>query len=339
MEKAHRSRRLNRWNDDPVLDKNGNAVVLREHDLQPQDLKCLELLARFRYLRTSHFPALVGGNAKYRQRRLNLLARKPNKYVHRPSVQMRNCDANYRDQIYELTKWGETVLRNRDINIPEHRLGDEKLFEHSMMINDTLASLASGIRPGRIVWWDELCRHPRFPADAVRRLQVQICHTFEGGRTATATFNYHNDSGGIFAIDMPGQPYRFFSLEAEHTNRVTSKSSLQQASFLRKFLAIQFIMENGLHRKQFGIPHVTHLVVAPTQARIESMKKLILRLTGGRGVSYILFRQVLAMKNAVGTCQLPDIYRLPWQRAGGSDISLDCITSASFAATFLGPAS
>jgi hypothetical protein len=328
MELTTRSCRLNRWSDDAVLDKNGNAIAVREHDLPPQDIKCLELLARFRYLRTSHFPALVGGNAKYRQRRLSLLSRKPNKYVHRPSAQQRAYDANYQDQIYELTKRGEMVLRNRDIEIPEHRLGDEKLFEHSMMINDTLASLAIGVQPGRIVWWNELCRHPRFPADAARMLQVQICHTFESGRTAAATFNYHNDSGGIFAIDMPERPYKFFSLEAEHTNRVASKSSLRQASFLRKFLAIQFVMENGLHRKQFGIPHVTHLIVAPTQARIESMKKLILRLTAGRGTPYILFRQVPVMRETVGARQLLDIYRLPWQRAAYPDI---CIAEGAVA--------
>lgn len=315
------------------MDKNGNAIAVREHDLQPQDIQCLQLLARFRYLRTSHFPALVGGNAKYRQRRLSLLSREPNKYVHRPSAQQRAHDANYQDQIYELTKRGETVLRKRDIEIPEHRLGDEKLFEHSMMINDTLASLAIGVQPGRIVWWDELCRHPRFPTDASRKLQVHIFHTFESGRTAVATFNYHNDSGGIFAIDMPGRPYTFFSLEAEHTNRVASKSSLQQASFLRKFLAIQFVMENGLHRKQFGIPHVTHLIVTPTQARIDSMKKLILRLTAGRGVSYIFFRQVPVIREAPTTRQVSEIYRLPWQRAGHPDI---CIAKSVAAAALAG---
>jgi hypothetical protein len=317
-----RSRRLNRWSDDPVLNANGNAVVLREHDLQSQDIQCLQLLARFRYLRTSHFPALTGGNAKYRQRRLNLLARKPNKYLNRPFAQRRAYDANYQDQIYELSKRGEAVLRNRDIAIPEHRLGDQKLFEHSLIINDALASLTIAVRPGRIIWWDELCRHPRFPADAARKLQVQICHTFERGRTATATFNYHNDSGGIFAIDMPGKPYRFFSFEAERTNRVTSKSSLQQASFLRKFLAIQFIMENGLHRKQFGMPHLTHLVVAPTKARIESIKKLVLDVTGGRGVPYILFRCAPSETRNTDAHRCPAIYSGPWERAGYPAISI-----------------
>jgi hypothetical protein len=322
MEQPMQSGRLNRWSDDPVSDANGDPVAVHEYDLLPQDIQCLQLLARFRYLRTSDFPALVGGNAKYRQRRLNLLARKPNKYVHRPLAQRRAYDANYQDQIYELTKRGEAALRKRDINMPEHRLGDEKLFEHSLMITDSLASLSIGARPGRIVWWDELCRHPRFPASAARKLQIQICHTFESGRTAAATFNYHNDSGGIFALDMPGQAYRFFSFEAEHTNRVTSKSSLQQASFLRKFLAIQFVMENDLHRKQFGIPNLTHLIVTPTKARIESMKKLVLDVTGGRGVSYILFRCMPVRRHTTDAHQRPAIYSEPWERAGYPAISI-----------------
>jgi hypothetical protein len=53
MEQAYRSRRRNRWSDEPVLDKNGNAVVLGERDLQTQDIQCLRLLARFRRTTTS----------------------------------------------------------------------------------------------------------------------------------------------------------------------------------------------------------------------------------------------------------------------------------------------
>ena len=81
------TKRLNRWSNEPALDQHGRAIAVEDHDLQPQDLKCFELLARFRYLRTSYFPALIGGNAKHRQRRLSLLARKPNNYLNRPSAQ------------------------------------------------------------------------------------------------------------------------------------------------------------------------------------------------------------------------------------------------------------
>jgi hypothetical protein len=322
MEIAPSTIRLNRWSEEPVLKKDGSLTAIAEHALQPLDLKCFELLARFRYLRTPFFPALIGGNPKHRQRRLSLLARQPNRYLNRPETQRRVFNANYRDQIFELGKRGEAVLKSRGVKLPAERLGDERLFEHSMMVNDVMASLAIGIQPARIVWWDELCSHPKFPAHAPRRLHVKIRHQFEHGALHHAEFDYQNDSNGIFAIDAPGQPYRFFSLEAEHTNRVAT-SNLNQTSFLKKFLAIQSIMENGLYKKAWGIPNLLHLVVVPSQARINTMKALIMRLTNNKGASYVLFREIPVMSDINRVCKpMPELYTAPWQRAGHSDLCL-----------------
>ncbi len=324
MEIAPTANQLNRWSDQPVLKKDGRPAAIGEHELQPLDLKCFELLARFRYLRTPYFTALIGGNAKHRQRRLSLLARQPNKYLARPDAQRRVFNANYRDQIFELSKRGEAVLKDRGFELPSERLGDEHLFEHSMMVNDVMASLAIGIRPARIVWWDELGRHPKFPAHAPRRLHVKIRHQFEHGGLHHAEFDYQNDSNGIFAIDLPGQPYRFFSLEAEHTNRVASTSNLNQTSFLKKFLAIKSIMENHLYKKAWGIPNLLHLVVAPSQARINTMKALIMRLTNDKGASYVLFREIPVMSDIDRVCKpMPELFSAPWQRAGHPDHCLN----------------
>jgi hypothetical protein len=93
---------LNRWSDQPVVRKDGSPAAIAEHELQPLDLKCFVLLARFRYLRTSYFPALIGGNAKRWHRRLSLLARQRNKYLERPDAQRRVINANYRDQIFRI---------------------------------------------------------------------------------------------------------------------------------------------------------------------------------------------------------------------------------------------
>jgi hypothetical protein len=61
-------------------------------------------------------------------------------------------------KFFELSKRGEKVLKNRGFGLPPERSGDERLFEHSMMVNDVMAALAIGMLPARIVWWDELCR-------------------------------------------------------------------------------------------------------------------------------------------------------------------------------------
>jgi protein involved in plasmid replication-relaxation len=321
MELATRSPRLNRWSDEPVLRRDGSPFAIEEHELRPSDLQVFELLARFRYLRTSYLAALIGGNAKHRQRRLSALARKPNKYLCRPDIQRRTYAANYRDQVYELAPRGEAVLARLGKAIPQQRLGDERQFAHAMMVNDTLASLALGARPGRLVWWDEIRAHPKFPTRAGDKMQVEVRHAFEDGRVEHAAFEYTNDSGGIFAIE-DGGPYRFFSFEAEHTNRVDC-GNLRQTSFLKKFLTIRHIMESQLHVKQWRIPNLLYLVVAPNQSRIDTMKKLILRETGGKGAPYVLFREVPTFDDFDRVCRpMAELATAPWQRAGYPDICM-----------------
>lgn len=321
MELATRPSRIDRWSDEPVLRKDGRVFAIEEHELQPADIAAFRLLARFRYLRTSHLAALIGGNAKHRQRRLAALARKPNKYLHRPDAQRRTYAANFQDQIYELAGRGEAVLRKRDDAIPPQRLGDERQFSHALMVNDTLASLVLGAPPGRLLWWDELRSHPKFPTHAADKITVGIRHAFAEDRVEHVSFEYTNDSGGIFAIELSG-PYQFFSLEAEHTNRVDC-GNLRQTSFLKKFLAIRQIMEGRLYASQWRIPNLTHLVVAPNQARIDTMKKLVLRETQGRGEPYLLFREIPTFHDFGRPCRpLPELATGPWQRAGHPDISI-----------------
>ena len=311
METRFRSR----WSYDPVL-KQGEPFAIS--DFTQLHLQIFQLLARHRHLRTSYFPAFAGMNAAYVQFVLRVLAANPNRYLDRVDGNT-YANSNYRDQIYELTKRGEAVLRQRGIPIPEDRLGDKALLSHSLMANDTMASLALGCRSGRIVWWDELSQHPRFPKDAAKKLHVKIRKHFGKGMHH-AEFDYNNDSNGIFAIDA-GSAYKFFSLEAEHTNRVNC-SNLNQASFLKKLLAIQFIMDNQLYKKQWGLPNLLHLVVTPNQTRIETMKNLILEETNGKGVSYILFKAIPTMEGFEPMKPMPQLYTAPWQRAGHPDISI-----------------
>ena len=162
-----------------------------------------------------------------------------------------------------------------------------------------------GEHAGRL-WWAVLPQTGR-----THQIRKHFAH---GDRVHHAEFDYTNDSDGIFAID-DGGPYRFFSLEAEHTNRVDC-NNLQQTSFLKKFLAIQAIMDSRLYQKAWGLPHLLHLVVVPSQARIDTMKTLILRETNGKGVPYILFREIPVMEGFRPIRPMPELYTEPWQRAG-----------------------
>jgi hypothetical protein len=306
--------RNSRWDNDPILDKDGkpDVAVIGE-----RDLAIFRLLNRYRYLRSNFIPEFTGGSYIPTIRRLDQLQRVPNKYLSRPEKQRAQPNANYRHLIYELAARGEHTLKDRGLYSEEKRFGDEILFAHSMMVNDTIASLELATRD--MIWWPEIAGRLQNPQ---RFIPVEISHQFKTG-LQTLEFDYQNDSNGPFGIRYPDGRARFFSLEAEHTNQVDC-NNLRKTSFLKKFLAIQQIMEKRLYQSVWGVPNLLTLVVAPFQARIDTMKDLILRETGGKGASYILFRVVPVLEDPFSTAKpMPDLFHGPWQRAGHPDLFLN----------------
>jgi hypothetical protein len=100
---------------------------------------------------------------------------------------------------------------------------------------------------GEMIWWPEIAARLKDPH---RSIPVHIEHQFDNGRK-TADFDYYNDSNGPFGIRYPDGTARFFSVEAKHTNQVDC-SNLTKTSFLKKFLAIKYIMENKLSHEALG---------------------------------------------------------------------------------------
>src|ERR1700730_5244455 len=155
-----------------------------------------------------------------------------------------------------------------------------------MMVNDTIQSLDL---EAKLVFF------PQVAPDVDRFIRVHVEHQFQSGKQKQS-FEYYNDSNGPFAIDYGGS-YRFFGLEAEHTNQVDC-GNLRKTSFLKKFLALKYIMDNHLYQSTWRIPNFLTLVVTKSQARIDTMKELILKLTNGKGASYVLFHAIPVMDDA-----------------------------------------
>jgi hypothetical protein len=115
---------------------------------------------------------------------------------------------------------------------------------------------------------------------------------------------------------------RFLSLEAEHTNQVDC-TKLTKTSFLTKYLVIRYLMENNLHTKQWDIPNLITLVVTSSQARIESMKKLIMRETTDKGCAYIASAVIPVLEDPFTSAEpMPELHTGRWQRAGYADVVL-----------------
>jgi len=194
-------------------------------------------------------------------------------------------------------------------------------------VSETIVSLEIG-HTGKMIWWPEIAGRLKEPH---RSIPVHIEHQFENGRK-TADFDYFNDSNGPFGILHQDGNARFLSLEAEHTNQVDC-SNLTKTSFLKKYLAIRYIMEKKLHTKQWGTANLMTLVVTSSQARIDTMKELIMRESNGKGCSYIAFAVIPVLEDPFKPAKpMPELYSQGWQRAGHPDLFLNSPTAKSAAA-------
>jgi len=76
--------RNSRWTRDPVVGRDGAAMVVRPTE---RDIEIFKLLVRYRYLPSNYIHAFIGGSEKALSHRLNLLSRKPNLFLTRPTQQ------------------------------------------------------------------------------------------------------------------------------------------------------------------------------------------------------------------------------------------------------------
>jgi hypothetical protein len=197
------------------------------------------------------------------------------------------------------------------------------------MVSETIVSLDIAVQT--MIWWPEIAS--RLGEREVNRfLPVHIEHHFASSGKKVADFDYYNDSNGPFGVRYDDGTARFLSLEAEHTNQVDC-NNLTKTSFLKKYLAIRYIMENDLHKKHWGIPNLITLVVTSSQARIDTMKALIMRETKDKGCPYIAFAIIPVLEDPFTAAKpMPELFTQGWQRAGQPDLFLSSPTAKKAAA-------
>lgn len=317
--------------------------------LQRRDIEILKLLRRYRFLRSTFIWQLLppehrGKSFKRFQDRLTDLFHETDTphggaYLDWPQQQRQAYNARYTASIYALSAAGEALLDDEGI-APDNltdlvcggRMAVNREFPHSMMICDTLASIELGTRSEpniRLVSWQEIMAKapPRTrQADNPFAIPVEISHTFSNADTrAHEKFRLVPD--GLFGLEysLPAgkKLYRFFAFEAERRNRVNT-GSLKGTSFLKKVLAYRAIIDTATHKTHFGIPNLLILTVAPTQARIETMKKMVFDLCDTAGSSSFLFR-CISTQGYGDQIEPPTAHMFcePWQRAQSTDFCLD----------------
>jgi hypothetical protein len=77
------------------------------------------------------------------------------------------------------------------------------------------------------------------------------------------------------------------------------------------------------HVRFRGLPNLITLVVTSSQARIDTMKDLIMRETKGKGAAHIAFAIIPVLEDPFKSAKpMPEPYTQRWQRAGRPDLFL-----------------
>lgn len=261
-----------------VRTSSGRRIVISK-----RDVAVLQLLYRYRFLRTPQIVAFLCPRSKRR-----LIERLGDLFheialVNRPAVQWRYGDPRCTSVVHELSPKGLEYLREHRL-VPQRavtlsRRGDKgrsQQFPHAMMITDTLATAELALRdvPGqRFVSVDEiLMRAPETTKNAKNPLAAPVTiHPNNAFPDIRAPWKTHVIPDGLFGIEylINGKKrYRFWALECERTSP-TRRSNARASSLARKHAAYHALIHSRGYKDHWNIPNLKVLVM--TQKDINLM--------------------------------------------------------------------
>jgi hypothetical protein len=314
---AKKQTRNSRWTRDPVID-DGKAVVVYPTD---RDIEIFKLLARYRCLSGDYIHAFVGGNLKALTRRLNSLSRKPNLYLARPHQQRGNASANHRPLIYALDERGSRELRERGVACPLK--SNHHNFAHELMVVQIMASIELGTRANpniRLISWPEIlasANTPQATRESPTPASIPVTYSIRGQRDGKGLIADAYPFGLERVIDG-NRSYVFFpGIEADCGTEPLDPSDPERSSIAGKFAGYTAVAEQRIYRSHFGFPNFLVPIIAATQTRMQSMMRLLDKMTDGRGSKMFLFKSFPAFTSPEKP-PAPDGHMLtePWQRAG-----------------------
>ena len=231
--------------------------------LQKRDLKILELIFDYRFLRSDHIKALVqdgGVELKTNQvilKRLQKLFH--NGLLDRPRDQVRYDMQGSDRMIYALGNGGADVLtealgidRGKIDWLKKNREVKRYYLQHVLMISEFRAALElalKGRRDVELVFWKQ--------GDEIRD---KVVATDEKGDKA----RYPIWPDGFFCLKTARGSLNFF-LEAD-------RSTMTNARFVRKVRGYWAYWKAGGHTKKYGIKYFRVLTITRSEARKENLR-------------------------------------------------------------------
>jgi hypothetical protein len=291
MRRGSDKHRNSRWDDTPVLDARGRPKVaaITERDVE----RIFKPLARYRYLPADYLHAFAGGSFDALTNRLNLLSRRPNRYVARPQQQRDSAAANHRRMIYELADRGARVLQERGLEY--HRARAPGSFAHELMACQVMASFEIGARATgeRLITWNEMSRSERVPESTRRSPRphyVPVSITIDGQRVDTHVAADAPPFAVARPVDNRIQYFLCLGIEADCATEPVDTSDFARSSIFKKLALYLAVDEHGVHRSHYGFPNFYLPFVTTNAARLASMMKLLERMTKGAGSKFLLFK-------------------------------------------------
>lgn len=313
----------------------------RQLQITDRDIEIFQLLSRYRYLRSSHLHALVGGKSYKRFiERLGHLYHEGG-YLDRPPQQWQAINARYMPAVYELGDVGERLMVEQGLLdavlsplLRKGRQGAVRQFHHDLMICDILASIEIGTRANsnlRFVSWQQILANPKMPASTralSNPLAIPVSVTYAGPRAgAMARWDKPLVPDALFGLEYSAdgrKTYRFFALEADRNSEPIARSNLHQTSYLRKVLQYREIAACKTFLTHWGVPNLFVLNVTTNEQHKGNIVRFVDGATEGKGSSYLLFKTMPSLASLEKAppptpCMLTD----PWHRAGHPDFRID----------------
>ncbi len=290
--------------------------------LTADDVEIVRLLARHRFLRSTHIAALVGRSLDRTNDRLSRLFHAG--YLDRPRAQLDYYpSAGSAPMVYALADRGARLLIERDgiefANVEwsrKNREAGRPFIEHQLEIMDFYVALqcaARGRGDVRVIHPDELvARFPDQRADARSpfALRVRLSHA-----------GVLHDIGVVpdlaFGLAFADGSRRCFVVEIDRGTMPVVRTDIRQTSFERKMRAYLTACAAKQHEHQFGWKAFRVLTITTDEARKRSMQEALrgIRVPHSPGPALFLFftREELAAFDPLAQA---------WQDGPGREVRL-----------------
>ena len=282
-------KRISRFGNDLVLNKDGKPVVAVMTDRQTRLLSFLE---RNRYASFDDIHAYLKGDRTALRYTIRVLKAKPNFYI--KVCEQDATERNLRRKVrYELHDNGIDYLTRNGSRVRRMPIQN---FKHAALASHATASIEAGIAAApnaRLLPWADILESEAMPA-ATKRLEhpngIPTEYHIDGEVFAKTVYADTPPFGIQLEIDGR-KKYRFFpGIEADTGTEPVWSANLKRTSIFAKLSAYLAIEKDEAYRSHFGFPIFFVPFLTTDTTRMRSMMAALEKMTDGKGSKTILFK-------------------------------------------------